>query len=83
MFPVVGRVGRTAAGERPGERAADGGEAGVLNGVAGWAGAELGADCRREVGVDQRVGDIRDGERSEPGSCGQRLELAVLAPGDG
>ncbi|HEX3312050.1 MAG TPA: hypothetical protein VHS32_37895 [Streptosporangiaceae bacterium] len=53
------------------------------DGVAGWAGAELGADCRREVGVDQRVGDIRDGERSEPGSCGQRLELAVLAPGDG
>ena len=73
VFLPVGCVRLPAACERAGQRAADGGKAGVFDGLAGWARAELRADRRREVGIHQRVGHVCDGERGEARRSGKLL----------
>src|SRR4029077_2405017 len=82
LLPVAA-IWLAAASECPGQRAADGWKPGMLDGCARRARAELCADRCGEVGVDQRVGHVLEGQWREASGRGEVLELAVFTPGDG
>src|SRR2546423_12330018 len=83
VFLPIAAIWLSAASECPGQGAADGRKPGMLDGRARGARAELRADRRREVGVDQRVGHVPDSQWSEAGWCGDLVEPAGLTPGGG
>src|SRR5260370_23231830 len=80
LLPVAA-IWLAVASECPGQRTADGRKPGMLDGCARRARAELCADRCGEVGVDQRVGHVFDGQRREASGRGELLELAGFTPG--